>query len=62
MGNKYLKKSGIYINELISSISWVNENQILKKFKNITLFNGSFHPCPDLKLCISNIKPISKYK
>ncbi len=55
MGNKHLKKSGIYINELISSISWVNKNQILKKFKNITLFNGSFHPCPDLENYVSAI-------
>ena len=49
MGNKHLKKSGIYIKELINSIMWVNENQIGGKFKNITLFNGSFHPCPNLE-------------
>ncbi len=49
MGNKLLKKSGIYIKELINSIMWVNENQIRGKFNNITLFNGSFHPCPSLE-------------
>lgn len=55
MGNKYLKKSGIYINELINSISWINENQTSKKFKNITLFNGSFYPCPNLENYVSAI-------
>ena len=55
MGNKNLKKSGIYINELVNLIFWVNENQILKKFENITLFNGCFNPCPNLENYVSAI-------
>ena len=55
MGNKHLKKSGIYIKELINSVTWVNENQIKGKFKNTTLFNGSFYPCPSLENYVSEI-------
>ena len=50
MGNKYLKKSGIYIEELINAITWVNDNQINNKFEKIILFNGSFNPCPNLRI------------
>ncbi len=55
MGNKYLKKSGIYIKELIYSIIWVNENQINNHFKKISLFNGTFHPCPNLNNYVTAI-------
>lgn len=55
MGNKYLKKSGIYIEELIDAITWVNDNQINNTFKKITLFNGSFNPCPNLEDYVSAI-------
>jgi len=55
MGNKYLKKSGIYIDELINAITWINDNQINNKFEKIILFNGSFNPCPNLKDYVSAI-------
>ena len=35
MGNKYLKKSGIYIDELINAITWINDNQINNKFEKL---------------------------
>tara|TARA_B100000579_G_C22750432_1_gene813696 strand:+ start:84 stop:1103 length:1020 start_codon:yes stop_codon:yes gene_type:complete len=48
MGNKDLKKGGIYIKELINALYWVNENQINKNFKNFELFNATFYPCPTI--------------
>ena len=48
MGNKDLKKGGIYIKELVNALYWVNENQINKNFKNFELFNATFYPCPTI--------------
>ena len=48
MGNKDLYKSGIYIDELINALIWVNTKQKDKEFNNFVLFNGSFNPCPKL--------------
>ena len=49
MGNKKLKKGGIYIKELINILVWINKKQIQKKFPNHALFNISMHPCPTLE-------------
>ena len=48
MGNKDLKKGGIYIKELVNTLYWVNKNQINKNFKNFELFNATFYPCPTI--------------
>lgn len=48
MGNRDLYKSGIYIDELINALIWVNTKQKNKEFNNFVLFNGSFNPCPKL--------------
>ena len=41
MGNRDLYKSGIYIDELINALIWVNTKQKNKEFNNFVLFNGS---------------------
>jgi len=48
MGNKDLRKAGIYIKELINTMIWVNQKQLSKDFSSIELFNASLHPCPKL--------------
>ena len=63
MGNKDLKKGGIYIKELINALYWVNKNQINKNFKNFELFNATFYPCPTIydyviSINLINIKKI----
>ena len=58
MGNKKLKKGGIYIKELVNTIIWMNKNQVCGKFKNKELYNATFYPCPtifDFVTSISNI-------
>ena len=48
MGNKDLKKGGIYIKELVNALYWINTNQINGNFKSFELFNASFYPCPTI--------------
>ena len=48
VGNKDLRKSGIYIDELIYTLIWVNQNQTKNDFNNIELYNGTFYPCPTI--------------
>ena len=63
MGNKDLKKGGIYIKELINTLTWFNNNQIIQKFNNVELYNATFYPCPtiyDFVTSISNIFEIKK--
>lgn len=48
MGNRDLYKSGIYVDELINALIWVNSKQKDQAFDNFVLFNGSFNPCPKL--------------
>ena len=62
LGNKKLKKAGIYIKELINMIMWVNLNQKKKKFENFELFNATFQPCPSLNDYIDSISNIYSKK
>lgn len=48
MGNKNLKKAGIYVKELVSILHWVNRKQKKKELNNFELLNGAFFPCPSL--------------
>jgi GlcNAc-P-P-Und epimerase len=57
MGNKDLRKAGIYIKELVNILIWVNQNQLSKNFESKTLFNASLAPCPKL---INFVQEISK--
>jgi len=56
IGNKSLYKAGIYVEELINSILWVNQNQQNKNFQNKILFNATFDPCPTIEDYIKEIK------
>ena len=62
MGNKDLKKGGIYIKELINTITWMNDNQLSQKFKNIELYNASFYPCPTIFHFVNSISNIIEIK
>ncbi len=49
MGNKNIKKAGIYIKELLNILIWVNQKQLSKKIPNIALYNATLFPCPTLE-------------
>jgi len=55
MGNKKLKKAGIYIKELVNILMWVNHKQIDKQFNNIEYMNATFSPCPDLNDYVKSV-------
>ena len=55
VGNKNLKKGGIYIKELVNIFNWVNKNQINKSFKNFELFNATYYPCPTIQDYVKSI-------
>ena len=61
MGNKNLKKGGIYIKELIHTIYWINENQINKVFENYEIYNASFYPCPSISDYVKSINSVLKF-
>lgn len=61
-GNKTLKKGGIYVKELIHSLTWTNENQLKKKFNNIVIYNGVFYPCPTIEDYVNEICATLKIK
>ena len=61
MGNKEIKKGGIYIKELINILVWVNENQLNKKISNFALFNATLFPCPTLQNYAKEISNIFNY-
>ena len=63
MGNKNLKKGGIYIKELINTFFWVNEMQIQGKLNKFEIYNATFEPCPtisDYAKSILNIMNLNK--
>ena len=62
MGNKKLKKGGIYINELVNTIIWMNKNQVCGKFKNKELYNATFYPCPTIFGFVTSISNIIEIK
>ena len=49
MGNKNIKKAGIYIKELLNILIWVNQKQLSEKIPNIALYNATLFPCPTLE-------------
>jgi nucleoside-diphosphate-sugar epimerase len=55
MGNKKIRKAGIYIKELVNILIWVNQNQLSKNISSLTLFNASIYPCPTLEAFSKNI-------
>ena len=55
MGNKNLKKAGIYIKELVNILIWVNQKQLYKHFETKELFNASLSPCPKLNDFVKEI-------
>ena len=57
MGNKKLKKGGIYIKELINMLIWVDQKQLNKKIENLVIYNACFYPCLTLE---NYAKSISK--
>lgn len=61
IGNKNVKKGGIYIYELLNQIIWINQNQLKKKFPNKIIFNGVFQNSYSFKDYAENIRSIYKY-
>lgn len=61
MGNKNVKKGGIYIYELLNQIMWINQNQLKKNFPNKIIFNGVFKNSYSFKDYAENIRSIYKY-
>jgi len=61
MGNKDIKKGGIYIKELINILIFVNQNQLNKKDSNFALFNATLFPCPTLENYAKEISNIFNY-
>ena len=58
LGNKNLKKGGIYIKELTNVLNWVNENQLNKNFESFVLFNATYHPCPTIQDYVKSISSV----
>lgn len=61
MGNKNVKKGGIYIFELLNQIIWINQNQLKRNFPNKIIFNGVFKNSYSFKDYAENIRSIYKY-
>ena len=61
LGNKNLKKAGIYIFELINQILWIYENQLNKKLPNNIIFNGVNKNSYSMKDYVENIRKIYDY-
>jgi len=61
MGNKDIKKGGIYIKELINILIWINQNQINDKIPNFALFNAAMSPCPTLQNYAKGISNVYLY-
>lgn len=61
MGNKNVKKGGIYIFELLNQIMWINQNQLKKNFPKKIIFNGVFKNSYSFKDYVENIRRIYKY-
>ena len=55
MGNKELKKGGVYVKELINMLLWVNLKQLNKEIPKLVLYNACMHPCPTLEDFAKNI-------
>mgnify|MGYP000388915620 CR=1 FL=1 len=55
MGNKKIRKDGIYIKELVNTLMWTNQKQIDKQFNNIEYMNATFSPCPDLNDYVKSV-------
>ena len=62
MGNKNIKKGGIYIFELLNQIIWINQNQLKKNFPKKIIFNGVFKNSYSFKDYAENIMSIYQYK
>ena len=60
LGNKDVKKAGIYVKELVSILHWANTNQLKKNFPRYVVFNASFIPCPNLNDYVKQICRVNK--
>ena len=59
MGNKYKRKAGIYVKELVNQILWVHDKQVKNKLPKITLFNATVWPNPSISDYVNSVKKVS---
>jgi nucleoside-diphosphate-sugar epimerase len=62
MGNRELKKGGIYIKELVNTIFWVNKKQLSGNFNNFEFYNATYYPCPSISNYVENILDVLNLK
>jgi len=62
MGNKYTRKAGIYVKELVNQILWVHEKQVKNKLPKITLFNATMWPNPSISDYVNSVKKVAGIK
>jgi len=59
MGNKDIRKAGIYVKELVNQILWVHEKQVKNKLPKITLFNATMWPNPSISDYVNTVKKVA---
>ena len=62
MGNKDIRKAGVYVKELVNQILWVHEKQIKNTFPKIILFNATMWPNPSIFDYVNNVKSVANIK
>ncbi len=61
MGNKNLKKAGIYVKEIPHIIDWALD-KLEEEDINFALLNLTMHPCPTLEDYVNTIKKVGNYQ